>query len=358
MLVAAARRRLRALNSGFLNCIRGARSRTVGIRLSAMFLCFLSGRDFFTATDRVSPNGVEAPQTPVDYRFSLPDCCLGDQVRFDERWTMWPPSFWSMSPRTAARENRDELSAITSWYRSQCRPSWSPGVASTATVRLCPRQTSGHPHTICHGWPPAAACPPKSRYTVSPFDTTVFQTRPQTRRPRSRRGSLRNWLGSHKKSLDRTHLGQRRILELDPPREGTVNQQVRAGCAAGKRAGDEDNTGCDLLSRSHPVGRVQIHCELEEFRIVRFDARPHATGVIGVSGRDGIRPNALLGELERDPRDIADDRCLHRPVRTGSEIDLATGHARNGDNRWRITLFQVRNRRRDEADRPHQIHFQ
>jgi hypothetical protein len=45
-------------------------------------------------------------------------------------------------------------------------------VASTATVRLCPRRTSGHPHTICHGWPPAAACPPKSRYTVSPFDTT------------------------------------------------------------------------------------------------------------------------------------------------------------------------------------------
>jgi len=30
---------------------------------------------------------------------------------------MSPPSFWSMSPRTAARETRDELLAITSWYK-------------------------------------------------------------------------------------------------------------------------------------------------------------------------------------------------------------------------------------------------
>jgi len=110
---------------------------------------------------------------------------------------------------------------------------------------------------------------------------------------RDRVGRLGDWPGSHEKSPDGTHLGERRFLELDPPREGTINQQVRARCATGERAGDEDNTGCDLLGRSHPAGRVQIHCELEEFRVVRFDARPNTTGVIGVSGRDCICPSGL-----------------------------------------------------------------
>ena len=102
--------------------------------------------------------------------------------------------------------------------------------------------------------------------------------------------------------------------DLDPAGEGAIDDEVRAGCEAGHRAGEEHHARRHLLGLSHATGGVQAQRDFEEFRVVPLDALPHPAREIGVPRGHRVRPDPLLRQVIGEPLDVCDDRRLGRPV--------------------------------------------
>ena len=90
--------------------------------------------------------------------------------------------------------------------------------------------------------------------------------------------------------------------------------------------------------RRHPAGRIESERGREQFGVVLLDRRPHPAGKVGVARAHRVGPHALAGEVVGEALGVVDDRGLHRAVRARGEVDLAAGHARDGDDRTRRRL--------------------
>ena len=82
---------------------------------------------------------------------------------------------------------------------------------------------------------------------------------------------------------------------------------------------------------------------------------PDAALEVGVARRDGVGANVLVGQLERQTVDVADDRGLRGAVRTGGEVGLASGDTGDRDDRGGVAALEMWQRGSDEADGVHEV---
>ena len=71
-----------------------------------------------------------------------------------------------------------------------------------------------------------------------------------------------------------------------------------------------------MFRSTHLAGRVQAHRGLEEGRVAGLDTVPDAALEVRVPRRDGVGPNVLFCQLERQTMNVADDRRLRGAVGT------------------------------------------
>ena len=141
--------------------------------------------------------------------------------------------------------------------------------------------------------------------------------------------------------------------QLDAAGQGAVHHEVGAAHPAGHRAGQEDHGRRDLLGGAHVPRRVEAHGRREELRVTLLDVGPDAVLEVGVARGHRVGPDAVVGQLHREPVDVADDGGLGGAVRPGGEVRLAARDAGDGDDRRGVAALQVRHR---GPDQPHRVH--
>src|SRR5699024_2678552 len=102
------------------------------------------------------------------------------------------------------------------------------------------------------------------------------------------------------------------------------------------------DTRSGLFWRAHATGWIESERIVEQCGIVSLDPWPHSALMIGVAGGNGVDPHPAVCRLQCKSRHVADDRRLHRSVRSGSEVGFPAGDTRDGDQRRHIALLQMR----------------
>src|SRR5262245_54969930 len=104
------------------------------------------------------------------------------------------------------------------------------------------------------------------------------------------------------------------LLPLHRHGERTVDHEVRAGDAAGHRAGEEDHAVGHFLCRAEAAGQVDLERRGKQVGHVLLDVLPDAAVEVGVARRDAVDADALGDELPAQTLGIVDQSRLDRSI--------------------------------------------
>src|SRR6266571_1829371 len=114
----------------------------------------------------------------------------------------------------------------------------------------------------------------------------------------------------------------RQTSEIHAHREGSVYDQVGAGCKGRGRACQEHCRLRNFLRRGHASRRVAPHDLLEQVGHVLLDVVPYAPFEVDVARRDSVRTDTPGRFLPRDALGEVDERRLQRAI-GGCHMDLS-----------------------------------